>query len=179
MSVPETFFSVSEELRLFGLSCAFGAAFGLLFDLFRTARIIFRHNVPLVVIEDIAFLVIYGIFLSAFASAAARGELRFYFAIGNLLGFLLYLSTVGSLVSSAMKKLFFALNKLLCLIFYPIRRSYVFLRKKAELKFVGYSKIIVNHFKKSKILLQKSGCLMYNKKENSKRKNVTSVGKKG
>lgn len=178
MSVPETFFSVSEELRLFGLSCAFGAAFGLLFDLFRTARIIFRHNVPLVLIEDVAFLIIYGTFLSAFASAAARGELRFYFALGNLLGFLLYLATVGNLVSTAMKKLFFALKKLLSVIFSPIRRCYVFLHKKAAFKFVGYSKIMVNQFKKSKILLQKSGCLLYNKKENNKRKNVTRIGKK-
>lgn len=178
MSVPETFFSVSEELRLFGLSCAFGAAFGLLFDIFRTARIIFRHNVPLVLVEDVSFLVIYGIFLSAFASAAARGELRLYFALGNLLGFLLYLATVGNLVSAAMKKLFFALKNLLSVIFSPIRRCYVFLRKKAAINFVGYSKIIVNEFKKSKILLQNPRCLMYNKRNNNKRKNVTDVGKK-
>ena len=96
MSVPETFFSVSEELRLFILSCAFGAAFGLLFEVFRTVRTILPHNIPLIAVEDTAFLLIYAVFLPAFASAAARGELRMYFAIGNILGFILYLATVGA-----------------------------------------------------------------------------------
>ncbi|NLT10140.1 MAG: hypothetical protein GXY08_11655 [Ruminococcus sp.] len=178
MSVPETFFSVNEELRLFWLSCLYGAAFGLVFELFRTARLLFRHNALLVMIEDLAFCAIYCIFLSSFASAAARGELRLYFPIGNILGFTLYLATVGSLVSAAMKKLFFAVKKLLDLLFYPFRHCYVFLRRKAEPKFVGCSKVIVSYFKKMKILLQKSRCLMYNKKVNNKRRNVTNVGKK-
>ena len=178
MSVPETFFSVSEELRLFWLSCIFGAAFGLVFELFRTARLLFRHPPLLVIIEDIAFCAIYCVFLSSFAAAAARGELRLYFPIDNILGFALYLATVGSFVSAAMKKVFFTVKKLLDLIFSPFRHCYVFLRQKAEPKFVGCSKVIVSYFKKIKILLQKPRCLMYNKKVNNKRRIVTNVGKK-
>lgn len=179
MSVPETFFSVGEELRLFGMSCAFGAAFGLLFEIFRTARTLFPHNLPLIAAEDIVFLLIYAVFLPAFASAAARGELRMYFAIGNILGFVLYIVTLGSTVSAAMKKLFFAVKKLLTIIFYPFRQCYVFFRRKAEPKFVGCSKITVSYFKKIRILLQNPSSLMYNKRANNKRKNVTNVGKKG
>ena len=60
MNVPETFFSVNEELRLFGLSCLFGAAFGVAYDLFRTVRLLLPHNGAMVAAEDIAFLALYG-----------------------------------------------------------------------------------------------------------------------
>ena len=44
MNVPETFFTVSEELVLFGLSCLAGAVIGVFYDIFRVIRIIFPHN---------------------------------------------------------------------------------------------------------------------------------------
>lgn len=178
MNVPETFFSVDEELRLFGLSCLFGAAFGVVYDLFRTVRLLLPHNGAMVAAEDIAFLALYGVFLPAFASAAARGELRFYFALGNIIGFVLYIATVGTAVVGVMRRIAALLKKLIRVASYPFRRGYVFLRTKAKAKFVGCSKITVNPFKKMKILLPKSGRMLYNKKANNKRKNVTNVGKK-
>ena len=57
MNVPETFFTVSEELVLFGLSCLAGAVIGVFYDIFRVIRIIFPHNDVLILIEDIIFLV--------------------------------------------------------------------------------------------------------------------------
>lgn len=178
MNVPETFFSVNEELILFGLSCAFGIIIGIFYDVLRTVRVIFPHNRWLVCIEDIAFLIAYCVFLSSFASAASRGELRFYFVIGNAIGFALYLATVGNIVISTMKKLFFVVKKILFVIFYPFIRCYVFISKKAGANFVGCSKIIVKCFKKIRNLLLKPYHLLYNKKENKKGKNVKSVAEK-
>ena len=74
MNVPETFFTVHEELILFGLSCLFGAALGVCYDVFRALRLIVPHNFVLVMAEDIVFFIGYCIFLSAFTAAAARGE---------------------------------------------------------------------------------------------------------
>ena len=48
MNVPETFFTVHEELILFGLSCLFGAALGVCYDVFRSLRLIVPHNFVLV-----------------------------------------------------------------------------------------------------------------------------------
>lgn len=178
MNVPETFFSINEELILFGISCAFGLLIGVCYDVFRTARVIFPHNKWLVCIEDIVFLIFYCIFLSSFASAASRGELRFYFVIGNAIGFTLYLMTVGSIVIRTMRKLFYIIKKVVFVIFYPFIRFYAFISKKAASKFVGCSKVIVKCFKKVEILLLKPYHLLYNKGENKKRKNVKSVAKK-
>lgn len=155
MKIPETFFTVNQELVLFLLSCIFGAAYGVLYDIFRTLRIILPHNSMLVAAEDIAFLVIYGITLSLFASAFSLGQVRFYFVIGNILGFLLYIATVGHIVIGVMKK---AVS------------PFIFLRKKAMLKFVGSSKVIVNSIKNFKTLLHWRPVLLYNKMENKNRK---------
>lgn len=178
MIIPETFYSVDEQLLLFGISCLFGAVIGVFYDVFRTVRIIFPHNAWLVLIEDISFLAAYTVFINAFVSAVARGELRFYFIIGNILGFIIYLCTVGNIVIKTMKKLCLLFGGLFLFIIHPIRLIYVLLCEKASVKFVGISKNLAMSMKKSKKLLLKSVRLVYNKKENKNRKNVKSVAKK-
>lgn len=177
MNVPETFFSVSEEIFLFGLSCIFGVIIGVCYDVFRTARILFPHNTMLVVIEDVVFMAGYAVFLSSFASVCARGELRFYYVIGNALGFIIYFFTLGSVVIGTMKKIYFAVMKVTGIIFRPFRSVYVNLQEKAN-KFVGSSKNSVKRNKKSSFLLLNTTHLLYNNKENKKRKNVDSVAEK-
>ncbi len=170
MMIPETFFSVNEELRLFFISCLFGGIIGLVYDVFRTARLILPHNSLLVAVEDVIFIIGYGVFLSAFASAAARGQVRIYFVIGNILGFSLYIATAGKVIIGIMRKISASLNSLLSKIFRPLHSTFAFFRKKARGKFVGSSKVIVNSVKNVKKLLQKSAFMLYNKTENKKRK---------
>lgn len=171
MNVPETFFSVQEELFLFFLSCIAGAFIGIFYDFFRALRLIINHNTFFVVIEDVLFLGCYAVFLSAFASVMARGELRFYFIIGNAIGFIIYFFTLGSLIIRSLKKLF-------DFIFTPVKSLYVIFFNKAKAKFVGSSKLSVKCIKKIKILLPNRHNLMYNIKESNKRKNVNVVAQK-
>ncbi len=178
MSVPETFFSVNEQLILFGLSCLFGGLIGVFYDVFRTARLILPHNSTLVALEDIIFLCGYAVFLTAFVSAAARGEFRFYYVIGNAIGFTLYLSTVGSAVILTIRKLLSLVKAILSFIICPFKKLYVFLCKKYTLKFVGSSKVFVKSIKNAEKLLLKRGNLLYNNKESINRKDVDCVGKK-
>ncbi|MCQ2468287.1 MAG: spore cortex biosynthesis protein YabQ [Ruminococcus sp.] len=170
MIVPEIFFTVSEETRLFLLSCAFGAAFGIFYDIFRTARLLIHHSSFLTAAEDIIFLAVYCIFLSAFASAAALGQVRGCFIIGNILGFSLYIVTLGKVTVGVMKKLTTAAKAVLSLIFKPFSICFAFLCKKECVKFVGNSKVIVNSVKNVKKLLPKPSFMLYNKTENKKRK---------
>ncbi|MDE6781183.1 MAG: spore cortex biosynthesis protein YabQ, partial [Ruminococcus sp.] len=159
MNVPETFFSVNEELFLLGLSCIFGVVIGICYDIFRTARILFPHNTMLVVIEDVVFMAGYAVFLSSFASVCARGELRFYYVAGNAVGFIIYFFTFGSIVITTMKKIYFAVRKIIEIICRPLRSVYVNLQEKAN-KFVGSSKNSVKRIKKNKSLLIKNTDLL-------------------
>ena len=178
MNVPETFFSVREELVLFAASCIMGAGFGVVYDVFRTVRAVLRHNMVLVIIEDIIFFALYCIALSAFAVGAARGELRFYFVIGDAIGFTIYISLIGNRLIRCIRGSVGIIKKVVMTVTYPLRRVSVFLSIKTKVKFVGYSKNIDNSFKKIKILLLKRGRMLYNKKVNKMRKNVNKGGKK-
>jgi len=174
MIVPETFFSVNEELRLFGMSCLAGAVFGVVWEFLRTIRVLLPHNSFLTAAEDILFFMLYAVFLMCFTSAAARGEFRVYYIIGGMSGFFLYILTLGSVVSAAVGKICFALRKALAVVSTPLIKAFVLLGKKAALKFVGISEIIVQIFKKIGLLLIYPILLMYNRKENKVEKHRTS-----
>lgn len=167
--IPETFYTVHEQLVLFGLSCLFGGALGVCYDVFRALRVLMPHNTWLVVFEDVLFMAGYSVFLMAFTSGAARGELRFYFVIGNLLGFIIYFFTVGNAVISALKKLLHVLGRAFCVVIRPLTAVYVFIREKAVRKFVGSSKVLVKSIKNVKMPLIKSSHLLYNKKKTKKK----------
>lgn len=174
MKIPETFFSVNEEIYLFGLSCFFGVIIGICYDVFRTARILFPHNTALVVIEDVVFMALYAVFLSSFATVCARGELRFYYVAGNAIGFIFYFFTLGSIIIGAMKKIYYATRKILSVVFRPLQSVYVNLQEKQH-NFVTNSENSVKRNKKKSFLLLNTTDLLYNKKENKKRKNVNNV----
>ncbi len=146
MNVPETFFTISEELRLFFLSCAAGAVFGVYYDIFRTLRLTIKHHSFFVFAEDSIFLATYGIFLSSFASAEARGELRGYYILGGIIGFTLYFFTVGKFVMGFMQKIIKLLKSVLVIIVKPA--------KKIWSKIVELSKNTVKSAKKTSSPLQ-------------------------
>ena len=178
MIVPETYFTVEEELRLFGMSCLLGAGVGTAYDVLRAFRLIFPHNSVLVAIEDAVFLTLYGAAMTAFAVTAARGELRLYHFIGSVIGFVIYYMTVGSVIMGTLRKLFGVISAALKIITKPLKAVFAFLRKKVAVEFVGNLQIIVKSFKKIKIVLLNRRHLLYNKIENKKRKNVNNVVKK-
>lgn len=174
----ENFLSVSEELRLFGISCLIGAALGVVFDVFRAFRLIFPHNSFLTAAEDFAFLGLYALVFAVFSAVFARGETRLYYALGNLLGFAVYMAVVGSVVMSTLRKLLTISGAVLGVVFRPLRGVYILIRAKATATFVGIYRIIVKPLKKIKIVLLNRRHLLYNKMENKKRKNVKSVVEK-
>lgn len=96
----ETFFSVSEQCSLFLLSVILGMGIGVFYDVFRTLRIVFppaaKKNA--VFAEDIIFMVVSGAAVFLYAAVLCRGQVRFFCIVGTLLGFTLYIATVGSII---------------------------------------------------------------------------------
>lgn len=96
--VPETYFTVNQELMLFLYSVGMGVLLGMLYDIFRALRQIFPHRFVLVFVEDCVFFMIYSVLLMCFAVMFSRSQVRFYYAVGNIIGFALYYFTIGKIV---------------------------------------------------------------------------------
>lgn len=133
----ESFFTVSEQMKLFLLSCLFGFPIGIVYDVFRAVRIIFPSGKIAAAIEDILFFIIYAVFLMCFTVSCARSEFRIYFCVGNLIGFIIYFFTVGNITIRIINKTAASVKKGLYLVLRPINNKIVLLFKKCGAFFVG------------------------------------------
>lgn len=133
----ESFFTASEQGRLFWYSCLFGIPIGIGFDLFRILRAVLPHNRVLVALEDLLFCMLYALFVSAFSFGFARGHLRWYFPVGNLLGFTLYYLTAGRVVMGVIHRILGILRRILRVLLLPFAKGYALIREKTISVFVG------------------------------------------
>lgn len=111
----ETFFSVSEQTMQFLLSVVLGAGLGVVYDCFRVFRILFppaRKN-GAVCVGDAAFMIISGAAVFLFAVVFCRSQVRLFSVIGALLGFVLYILTIGNFITGILKAIVSAICKIL------------------------------------------------------------------
>ena len=161
-----TFFSVSQHTSLFLMSVVLGAALGILYDCFRVLRIVFppaaKRNA--VIAEDIIFWIIYGFCIFCYAAAFARGQVRFFMFFGSLIGFVLYMVTIGNAVTGVIRKIFDAVYKILHKVYSLLIEPFVKIKAKICQKLVPV--FVRNHKNKRSIknLLKNAVDLVYNKK---------------
>lgn len=176
--IPETYFSFTEHTQLFLLSCAVGIILGIIYDFFRTFRIIIPHNAVLVMLEDIIFFAVYIIIFISFISAYARGQFRIFYILGNIIGFILYFFTVGRIAVLVIKKLVYLIKSILLIILKPFFLLYITVRKKLHLKFVDFYENFINRLKIFFLPLIDKYKMLYNKRVIHNRKNVKFYARK-
>ena len=176
--VPDTYFTISEELRLLGLSVILGAVMGTVFDILRAARYLLPSGTILTALGDILFFAAYTTAFGAFTASCTRGELHFCYLIGSISGFVLYHVTAGEIVMRTIKKIAAFFRSALMILLNPLRKAFVLFNQYAMPKFVGYSKVIVKHIKKIVLLLMNPLLLLYNNCESEMRKNVSRSDRK-
>ncbi len=96
---PGSFTGVLEELKMLGLAAVVGAVLGAVFDLFRVLRISLPHKSWMVFLEDFLFTLFFGAVFFCFSVEMLEGKLRLYVLAGMMLGFGIYLSTLGRIIS--------------------------------------------------------------------------------
>lgn len=100
----ETFFSPSVQCIQFFCAVVIGIGLGVFWDFFRAFRIIIPHKSYFVVIEDVIFIQIWALILLIYSVEVGLGEIRFFYLLGNILGFGIYLATVGQAVTAIIGK---------------------------------------------------------------------------
>jgi hypothetical protein len=101
----DTFYNVTEQVELFLLSILLGAALGVVFDAFRLLRAVFvtARKGFLVHVADFLYICFYAFAIFTYAAVMARGEVRLFFIIGSICGFLLETLTIGDTVTSIVR----------------------------------------------------------------------------
>ncbi len=90
---------IALDTSLFLYSIALGFAAGLFFEVFRFVRLAIRHPDCITVLEDLLFfLPLSGVFL-LFTFVFSDGTLRWFSLAGLSMGFFLYFSTLGKVLS--------------------------------------------------------------------------------
>lgn len=172
MIIPETYFSIQEQTMLFLWSCLIGFPLGILFDVFRTTRTFIPHGKFIIAIEDIIFMIIWGVQLICFTSVLARGEFRVFYAIGNFFGFILYLCIIGNSIIKLQRNIAEKIKHILKKIFSPITNIIV--------KKIGNTKENFSKHKQKQKLFQKKlyfpliiiPKMLYNKKNELQKQGV-------
>ncbi len=92
-------FSLSPESFLFFSSVFLGFLFGLYYEVFRFMRLSFPHGTFLVFIEDLLFFLPISLIYIFFNYALSDGVVRYFSILGVVMGFLLYLATLGKIIT--------------------------------------------------------------------------------
>ena len=139
--MPDYIFGLQYETKLFLLSFLIGALFGAVYDFFRIVRIIKRHHKIVIFIEDFLFVLFCGFWYFVFSTDLARGQIRLFTFIGMIIGFIVYLMTVGSITvrfASVIKSVYDKIeNRIKHKIFTPI---YTNIKRKFVQNYISFIK---------------------------------------
>ena len=154
LSKLETFFTPSEEVNNFLLCLFIGLIIGIAFDILRAFRAIIPHNTFFTALEDIAFILLWGLELLIFSVEQGRGILRFYFLLGNIIGFSLYILVVGNFIITVIRKTSLKIRKFMKFICTPFLNFFAFIKQKVCNIFVRNALKLKKHNKKHGIDLK-------------------------
>ncbi len=88
-------FDQKNQVNLFLLSLGLGFLLGIFYDIVRTVRISFTKSRAAVIIFDILYFLFVAVATFLFILSVNKGEIRFYFLFGEIIGWLIYYFTFG------------------------------------------------------------------------------------
>lgn len=176
MQIPDTFLTIHEETLLFLASVLLGCGLGILFDLLRTLRMLLPHKSWFVALEDVLFLLVWAGAVVSFTSAFAKGDLRMYYILGNIIGFVLYRLILGNPVTSLLRRIFGGIFRLLRWILRPVTALLVRIHRKCKSKFVGSAKNLRKGKNIWSALLIAPREMLYNKHKNKGKQGERNLG---
>lgn len=154
--------SLSAQTNMFLYSFGFGFLLGILYDVVRTLRIIVSRSKIFTVAVDLLYFIICGVLSFAFSLVMDSGKIRLYVAAGQVLGWLVYYFSFGSIAVRITTVVTKAVKRLISFIFRP----FLLLIGKISALFKKSVKICKKIFKKSnkkaKYILQNQHSIVYN-----------------
>lgn len=100
------FLGTGREITLFLYAMLTGALLGSVYDILRALRISIRHHSAVVAAEDFLFCLLFGTVYYAFCVSFTEGALRLFLLAGMLIGFGVYLASLGRIICGILSRVF-------------------------------------------------------------------------
>lgn len=153
---------LAQQTRIFMYSLGFGFLLGILYDIFRTLRLIISRSRGFVFFADILYFVLCAFLTFCFMLVADSGRVRLYVGGGEVLGWLIYYFSFGAIAIKTCNALVAFVHKAFSLFLKPIKRFFGAMKKKSAKMSASGKKIIRKSDKKAKFILQKHRGIVYN-----------------
>ncbi len=126
-------FLIRTQTLIFLQACLLGALLGILYDIFKTIRMLFLFPKFLVIISDIIYSVVVIVFTFSFALGFNDGRLRAFILLGEFLGIALYFCTISIVIMKIVKFFIILIRKVVKnffkILFAPIIWIFKFITK--------------------------------------------------
>lgn len=165
IQIPETYFTVQEQTTLFLYACLLGLPIGLFYDIFRILRVLLPHHLLAAMLEDILFCFGCAVVLASFTVTACRGEFRLFYAIGMLLGSLLWRFLFGNPSLKIIRRTAIVIHNCLSHLLHPITALFARLKCKINQTFRQSIQNIEKKKKNHRFHLIADRHLLYNKRK--------------
>lgn len=153
---------MAEQTGVFFYSLGFGFLLGIVYDLFRTFRLIISRSAGFAFFADTLYFVLCGFLIFFFMLVTDKGRIRLYAAAGEILGWFIYYFSLGAVairISNAIIEFF---RRVFCAISSFTKRLLRKIFHKNEKIIKKCKKIIRKSDKKAKFNLQKYKHIVYN-----------------
>ncbi len=153
---------VAAQTEIFLYAFGFGFLLGILYDVFRTLRMIISGSKGFTLFMDLLYFAVCTFLTFCFVLAVDSGRIRIYVAAGEILGWFVYYFSFGAIAVRASNAAVSLFKQLFSAIIKPIKRLLGKILRKFG-KFEDFcKKIIRKSDKKLKFNLQKYIGIVYN-----------------
>lgn len=153
---------VAEQTRIFILSIGFGFLLGILYDIFRTVRIIISDSNGFVLFSDLLYFLVCTFLNFCYILTVDYGRIRFYIVMAEILGWLIYYFSFGTVAIRISRFISKSVRGALKLLSRPFVTVFIKLKELYNIKLRFNKKLIRKFGKKTKFNLQKSTGIVYN-----------------
>lgn len=143
-------------------SLGFGFLLGILYDVFRTIRLVISNSRGFVFFMDMLYFAVCAFASFCFIMVVDCGRVRIYAALGWILGWLIYYFSFGAIAIKVSGAVISAVRRFFAAIFAPISRISRKICRKIGSSARHGKKIIRKTDKKTKFILQKYKGIVYN-----------------
>lgn len=150
--------SPTQQLRYFVIALAVGIAMGVIYEAFRLIRLISPKGKMLCFVCDVLFMSLASLISFVLTVVINTGIIRWYILLGEVVGFFVYMRTIGRVSGALFRLIRKLILKILWVIFTPLR-----LIKRLIVKI--FSKLAKKIKKIVKTLLKNRKRILYNEQE--------------